>query len=72
MTWWILLACLVASVWGLVDTIDRDPGAARLWAAALAVTVGLAYALYAQQEGLLDWERDTGRAHEFQTIREEE
>lgn len=70
MTWWILLGCLIISVWGLVDTVDRDPGAARLWMVALAVTIGLTFALYAEQEGLLDFERDTGDAHVFQDVRE--
>ena len=70
MTWWILLFCLVVAVWGLVDTVDRDPGAARMWLVVLLVICALAFAEYAEQEGLLDFERDTGDAHVFQTIRE--
>ena len=58
MTWWILLFCLVVSVWGLVDTVDRDPGAARLWMVVLLVICGLAFALYAEQEGLWSLERE--------------
>ena len=72
MTWWILLFCLVVSVWGLVDTVDRDPGAARLWMVVLAVVIALTFLLYAEQEGLMDWERDNARVHEFQSLREEE
>lgn len=70
MTWWILLFCLCVAVWGLVDTVDRDPGAARLWVAVLLVIVGLTFCLYAEQEGLMDFERDTSDAHVFQDVRE--
>lgn len=70
MSWWILLFCLVVAVWGLVDTVDRDPGAARLWMVVLLVICGLAFALYAEQEGLMDFERDTGAGHVFQDVRE--
>ena len=72
MTWWILLFCLVVSVWGLVDTVDRDPGAARLWVVALAVIVALTFIFYAEQEDLWGWERDNSAVHTFQSIREEE
>jgi len=70
MTWWILLFCLVVAVWGLVDTVDRDPGAARLWMVALLVICALAFALYADEHGLMDFERDTGAGHVFQDVRE--
>ena len=72
MTWWILLFCLVVSVWGLVDTYDRDPGARRLWIAALAVTIGLTFIFYAHKYGLWGWERDNSAVHTFQSIREVE
>lgn len=72
MTWWILLFCLCVAVWGLVDTYDRDTGAARLWMVALAVIVALTFIFYAEQEDLWDWERDNSAAHVFQSIEEEE
>lgn len=72
MTWWILLCCLIISVWGLVDTVDRDPSAARLWMVALAVTIGLTFVFYAQKEELCGWERDNSAVHAFQSMREEE
>ena len=70
MTWWILLFCLCVTVWGLVDTVDRDPNAARLWVVVLLVICGLAFALYADEHELWDLERDTSGVHVFQELRE--
>lgn len=39
MTSWVLLGCLMISVWGLSDSIGYDLGAARLWIVVIAVTV---------------------------------
>lgn len=52
MNWWILLFCFIVSIWGLVDTYDRDPGAYRTWLVVLGVVMALVFLKYAEEEGL--------------------
>ena len=58
MNWWILMFCLIVSIWGLVDTCDRDPGACRLWMVAILIVMALTFLMYADEEGLWAFGRD--------------